>query len=123
MPKKPCVLANGGGVAGVLSRMDRNYCSDEDFMVLEDSSGRIKIKTSPNINPAKFITGSIIGMKGEVDMNGNFVVEDYTYAEFNPDHLLPLPECVDFTKTLDLQDPDRDYIAFVSGLEFGKQYN
>jgi hypothetical protein len=49
MPKKPCVLANGGGVAGMLAKGDQNYCSEEDYMVLEDSSGRIKIKTTAKI--------------------------------------------------------------------------
>lgn len=123
MPKKPCVLANGGGVAGMLAKGDQNYCSEEDYMVLEDSSGRIKIKTTSKIQPSKFITGSIIGMKGRVDENGNFEVDDYTYADYNPDHLLPLPEYVDLTKSLDLKDNDRDYIAFVSGLEFGNEQN
>jgi hypothetical protein len=62
-------------------------------------------------------------MKGRVDENGNFDVDDYTYADYNPDHLLPLPEYVDLTKSLDLKDNDRDYIAFVSGLEFGNEQN
>jgi hypothetical protein len=116
MSKKPCIITNGGGVAGVLGKANKNYCSDDDYIVLEDSSGRIKIKTTNIVHPSKFITGSVLGLKGTVDQNGNFEAEDYTYADFNPDHLLPLPDSVDLTKEIDLKDPDRDYIAFVSGL-------
>jgi hypothetical protein len=47
MPKKPCVLTNLLGVLGTAKPGER-YCSDEDNLVIEDSSGRIKVKTSEN---------------------------------------------------------------------------
>ena len=68
MPKKPCILTS---LVGVLRDKNAvNYCTKDDYMVLEDSSGRIRIKNSStytDINPSNFITGSIIGFKGQVD--------------------------------------------------------
>lgn len=45
MNKKPCVLKS---LSGILRDpgMPKNYCAPEDFIVLEDSSGRIRIKNS-----------------------------------------------------------------------------
>jgi hypothetical protein len=62
MPKKPCILTNLIGVLG--SRTRKNLCTEEDFIVLEDSSGRIKIKKTDKIKPEFFITGSIVGFLG-----------------------------------------------------------
>jgi DNA polymerase delta subunit 2 len=90
MTKKPCILSN---LVGVL-RDDRekrvNYCSPEDYLVLEDSSGRIRIKKSSSkceMDPKLFVTGSILGCKGYVDQNGFFEVSDYCYAGLNPEHM------------------------------------
>ena len=93
MNKKPCVLKS---LSGILRDpgVPKNYCAPEDFIVLEDSSGRIRIKNSGFIQPGNFVTGSIVGFKGQVDQNGIFDASDYSYAGFNPDHFLPLPESV-----------------------------
>ena len=42
MAKKPCILKHLDGVLG--SRKARNYCSAADTMILEDASGRIRIR-------------------------------------------------------------------------------
>ncbi len=42
MSKKPCVLKSASGM--IRDNQIKNYCSPDDFMVLEDSSGRIRIK-------------------------------------------------------------------------------
>lgn len=63
-------------------------------MVLEDSSGRIRIKNTDKVKTGDFITGSIVGFKGSVDQNGLFVTTDYTYAGFNPEHFLPIPDSI-----------------------------
>ncbi|TNV79812.1 hypothetical protein FGO68_gene15306 [Halteria grandinella] len=115
MPKKPCILSN---LVGVLRDKgpNVNYCSPEDYLILEDSSGRIKIKPQSikNANPGNFVTGSIMGMKGKVDQNGLFEVEEYTYAGINPEHIEKMPKSITSNKK---------YIAIVSGLEFGNQNN
>ena len=95
MPKKPCILSNLVGVLRDGGGSKVNYCSPEDHLVLEDSSGRIRIKSQSLkavIDPNLFITGSIMGFKGQVDQNGLFDVHDYCYAGLNPDHFTPLPE-------------------------------
>ena len=40
--------------------------------MLEDSSGRIKIKRGEIARADKFVTGCIVGFLGIVDNNGNF---------------------------------------------------
>ena len=42
MSKKPCILKHLDGVLG--SRKARNYCSAADTIILEDASGRIRIR-------------------------------------------------------------------------------
>jgi hypothetical protein len=64
MSKKPCILSS---VSGVLRDGADNYCTEEDFIVLEDSSGRIRIKSNEIVHPGKFVTGSIVAFKGQVD--------------------------------------------------------
>ncbi len=63
MIKKPCVLKS---LSGILrdQGVARNYCAPEDYIVLEDSSGRIRIKNLGFIQPGNFVTGSIVGFKG-----------------------------------------------------------
>ena len=81
MVKKPCILKNLDGVLG--SRKPKNYCSENDLIILEDSSGRIRVKPIDNFTPGHVITGSVIALKGEADINGIFHVEDFTYANYN----------------------------------------
>ena len=47
MSKKPCILSNLVGVI-TYEKNITTYCTDEDQLVLEDSSGRVKIKKTPN---------------------------------------------------------------------------
>ncbi len=45
MIKKPNILKLKNGPNGVLgSRKAKNYCSESDLIILEDSSGRIRVK-------------------------------------------------------------------------------
>ena len=62
MVKKPCILKHLDGVLG--SRKPRNYCSENDLIILEDSSGRIRVKPSEKFTPAHVITGSIVALSG-----------------------------------------------------------
>lgn len=87
MHRKPCILANTVGVLGHWK--PRMYFSEQDTMVLEDTSGRIKIKRNDKIKAEYFITGTIIGLLGIVDQNGVFDVEDLCYAEMVLDSIIP----------------------------------
>jgi hypothetical protein len=48
------------------------YVSDEDYAVLEDSSGRIRIRKNEKFDPRFFVTGSILALVGISDNNGFF---------------------------------------------------
>lgn len=123
MAKKPCVLQNLLGVLQV-AKVGENYCSDEDTLVIEDSSGRIKVKPDEeNFKIHDFVTGSIVALRGHADLNGLFIIKDYCYA--GVPYIENLPSTVQTTKKkLKLyeaaeQADDRDFIMLVSGLEFG----
>lgn len=60
--KKPCILKSLDGVLG--SRRPRNYCSENDMIILEDSSGRIRVKPHKSFKAGNVITGSIVALKG-----------------------------------------------------------
>lgn len=51
-------------------------------MVLEDSSGRIRLKKSDIFVTGKAVSGSILGMFGTADSNGMFNVQDYCFAGY-----------------------------------------
>jgi hypothetical protein len=121
MPLKPSILKNVLGVLGTNKFRNGLYVSEEDYAVLEDNSGRIRIKRSVRFNPDHFVTGSIIGFKGIVDNNGFFEVQDYCFA--GVPFSLTIPKSVNFTLQRglfdDLNDGKREFVAFLSGLEFG----
>lgn len=52
------------------------FISDEDKAILEDSSGRISIRTTATFRPQEYVTGSIIALLGSIDSLGYFIVED-----------------------------------------------
>ena len=78
--KKPCILKQLDGVLG--SRRPRNYCSDGDMIILEDSSGRIRVKPFKGFKASNVITGAIIALKGKADIDGIFHIDDYRYANY-----------------------------------------
>eukprot|EP00347_Sterkiella_histriomuscorum_P004668 403359564 len=124
MPLKPSILKNVLGVLGTQKFKHGLYVGEEDYAVLEDSSGRIRLKKGLKFNPDFFVSGSILGLKGVVDTNGFFEVHDHTYAGIPFSE--PLPKSVNIRNQRDLyspealSDPKREFVALVSGLEFGK---
>jgi DNA polymerase delta subunit 2 len=93
--KKPCVLQN---LLGVIKSADPlllsigadenlretkwngHFVSEDDQVILEDSSGRINIKASPKFIVDEQITGSIIAILGKADKQGYFEVDDFCFA-------------------------------------------
>lgn len=80
MPLKPSILKNILGVLGTRKFKNGQYVSEEDYVVLEDNSGRVRIKRNAIFAPEHFSTGSILALKGIVDKNGFFDVKDYCFA-------------------------------------------
>ena len=80
MIKKPSILNHLDGVLG--QRKPRNYCSDKDVIILEDSSGRIRIKSTPGFTAGDVITGTVVALRGEADLNGIFHIDDWTFAGY-----------------------------------------
>ena len=61
MEMKPCILKNLMGVLG--SKKFVNYVTENDYAVLEDSSGRIRIRNNATFDCRNFITGTIIALR------------------------------------------------------------
>lgn len=128
MAKKPCVLTNLLGVLAT-AKPGQNYCSPEDQLVIEDSSGRIKVRTDESATKIdEFVTGSIVALRGHADLNGLFIIQDFCYAGIP--YCNPLPPSVTYIEDkpslyeVSAQE-DREFVMLVSGLEFGfpdKQY-
>jgi hypothetical protein len=79
-PLKPSILKNLLGTLGTRKFHRGQYISEEDYAVLEDNSGRVRIKRGDRFNPRHFVTGSILALKGVVDKNGFFEVLDHCNA-------------------------------------------
>lgn len=120
-PLKPSILKNLLGTLGTRKFKNGTYISEEDYAVLEDSSGRVRIKKGENFSPESFVTGSILALKGVVDSKGFFEVKDHCFAGI-PFKALPkqvnvfAPPRPLFGKI----DGNREFVCLVSGLEFGE---
>ncbi|KAG8993841.1 hypothetical protein FRB90_000586 [Tulasnella sp. 427] len=94
------------------------YFSDDDSVMLEDESGRVKL-VGDVIKNAGLVTGIIVGALGMETPSGDFEVVDYCFGGLPPQSSLG-------TKS-DKMDIDGDsgssssgeWIALVSGLEIG----
>lgn len=71
------------------------------------------------MNPANFVTGTIIALLGKVNTNGVFITEDYTFAYF------PTPHANPSQLSIPMEKPDlfaniewREFVAILGGLEF-----
>lgn len=90
MPLKPSILKNLLGTLGTRKFKNGQYVSEDDYVVLEDGSGRVRIKRNDVFVPEKFVTGAIIALKGVVDKNGFFEVKEYCYASMPMQRQLPM---------------------------------
>ena len=96
-------------------------------MILEDESGRIRLDSELIINLSPtLVTGVIIGVRGNLDTDGSFKVNDITYLG---QHLLnthvetstvSMPMSMPVANTNTSTDTDaNNYILLVSGLKIG----
>ncbi|KAI3517884.1 hypothetical protein L1887_17105 [Cichorium endivia] len=77
-----------------------------DYLVLEDESGRVNLKGSV-LSPSIYITGNIVALHGKETSGGNFLVEDILEAGLPPQ--LDLPS----------KSGEDKYVVLVSGLNVG----
>lgn len=93
--KKPCVFTDISGVIKNVPSVDLSfglngtdgnkelagkYISEDDQLIMEDSSGRINIKEGPNFKLSEQVTGTIMAMLGVSDDQGYFNVKDTCMA-------------------------------------------
>jgi hypothetical protein len=94
--------------------------SDGDTIIIEDDTVRLKLKKNEIMDPANFVTGSIVALMGNVNTNGVFNTEDFTYANFptplpKPLHMKPvIGEKSDIFENIE----NREFVAILGGLEF-----
>ena len=112
MPLKPSILKGVEAMIGI-KKVESFVNEAEDFLSLEDSSGRIKINSelSKSINIGEFITGIPVALKGVLDEKGLFIVNDYEFYQIKTgEENAPAP--------LNSEESE-NVILFVSGLHFG----
>ncbi|KIM48879.1 hypothetical protein M413DRAFT_36810, partial [Hebeloma cylindrosporum] len=94
------------------------FCSDEDDVMLEDESGRIRL-VGDRVRDARLVTGVIIGALGMETPNGDFEVIDLCRAEMAPQSTMETSEEDDMDVDGDGQALPDEWIAAISGLDIG----
>lgn len=84
----------------------RNFVHSNDYLVLEDESGRVKLRGDVLL-PSVYVTGLVVALLGKETDSGDFLVEEILEAG--------LPEQPQFP----LDSGEDKYIVFVSGINIG----
>ena len=97
--------------------------SESDVAVLEDKSGRITIKNSDIFKIDQFVSGTILALRGKAINGGYFEVKDFCFAGLP--FREPAQQAKNISSTRLLYEEkalrsDRKFVAFVSGMQFGK---
>jgi DNA polymerase delta subunit 2 len=107
------------GLSGIVQSF-QNIASNDDFVVLEDDSGRIGLCGVIDDLVPSLVTGIIIALKGKICGTGMFQVDDYL---FYGDSLKPaatqlkIPPVVNSNTTNNIFTADDPrFVLFVSGL-------
>lgn len=80
----------------------QTFVSNSDFLILEDESGRIRIRSpldgttsaadqAQKLHPCRLLTGLIVAVCGQVNHAGEFAMEDVCFAGLPGQHPRPLP--------------------------------
>jgi len=87
MPLKPQYLKGIESILG--AKKIENFVNEvEDFMVIEDETGRIRISNvgvSKTFWPSNFVTGIACALYGKLNEKGLFLPTDIEYNEINYD--------------------------------------
>lgn len=97
------------GVDDVMPNAPRLYVDDENgaVVMLEDESGRAILHNEELLRSTGLVTGCFVAVLGIEIQAGIFEIMEVTYPVPAPQHALPDPE------------PEKRYLAIVSGLLFG----
>ncbi|KAL4074533.1 DNA polymerase alpha/epsilon subunit B-domain-containing protein [Scleroderma yunnanense] len=118
MPLKPNVLEDLGRDYSIPPPPPREkFYSDEDSVMLEDESGRIKL-VGERITSTHLVTGVIIAVLGMESADGDFEVADICHPDLAPFAKMN----VSSAKGMGVDDrssPHDEYLAIVSGLSIG----
>ncbi|KJE93616.1 DNA polymerase delta small subunit, variant 1 [Capsaspora owczarzaki ATCC 30864] len=112
MTLKPSILKEIAEERDLVPQPPRaRYTSDDDFIVLEDSSGRVRL--GGNFPSSELVTGDVVAVLGTEQSGGEFVVEEWLMAG-------PAPQPALDTASRMRGDELDPHVAIVSGLELGK---
>ena len=113
MPLKPSILKGFENMLGI-KKKESFVKNEEDFLLLEDNSGRIRINSqlSKNINIGEYISGIPLSFKGFVDDKGLFIVNDVLFYT-------PEIKIIPNNKNENNDNNDKNLILFISSLEIG----
>ena len=112
MPLKPSILKGFENMLGI-KKKESFVKNEEDFLLLEDNSGRIRINSqlSENINIGEYISGIPLSFKGFLDDKGLFIVNDVLF--YTPEiKIIP-------NNKNENNDNEKNLILFISSLEIG----
>lgn len=108
MPLKPSILKGVENMLGI-NKIESFVTNKEDFLLLEDNSGRIRINSElSKINIGEFISGIPLCFKGCLDNKGLFIVKDFLFHS-------PEINNINHNKIND----NKNLILFLSSLEIG----
>ncbi|KAL1351383.1 hypothetical protein HN51_015296 [Arachis hypogaea] len=107
MKLKPCILDEYSKERSAVPLVrPHNFMHDDDYLVLEDESGRVKLG-GDIISPSVFVTGIVVALHGKETGAGDFSVLEVLEAGLPPQIEFPLKSRED------------KYIVLVSGLNVG----
>jgi DNA polymerase delta subunit 2 len=118
MPLKPSILKGIESILGA-RKVESFVSENEDFLILEDNSGRVRISNRSNMlnySPSHYISGIIAAVKGRLDDKGVFSIEDICF--YNNSGNLASIKTIQPSRN-DLFEGSNKLIAFISGLQFG----
>lgn len=105
MKLKPCILDEYSKERSVPVK-SHNFVHEDDYLVLEDESGRVKLGGSI-IVPSVYVTGIVVALHGKETGAGDFLVQEVLEAGLPPQIEFPIKSRED------------KYVVFVSGLSVG----
>ncbi|XP_019154205.1 PREDICTED: DNA polymerase delta small subunit [Ipomoea nil] len=107
MKLKPSVLDEySKGRSATPLAQNHNFVHSDDYLVLEDESGRVKLSGSLLL-PSTYVTGLVVALHGKETTAGDFLVVDVLEADLAQQIEQPL------------QSDEDKYVVFISGLSVG----
>lgn len=100
-PLRPSILkelSEDNGLQPQLAARKARYVSDEDDLIMEDDTQRIKLRG--NVDKDKMATGVVVGVLGREKESGKFEVTEMFFAAVAPQPERPIPEKERFVKVL-----------------------